>query len=58
MADTNHTHGPARTEGDGIAYRGLGWSMLILAVIIFSPSGLAGLWARLKRAVVRWPYTT
>lgn len=35
MADTNH-HGPAapaRTEGDGIAYRSLGWSMLILAVV-------------------------
>lgn len=31
---------------------------LILAVIVFSPSGLAGLWARLKRAVVHWPYTT
>jgi hypothetical protein len=35
MADTNH-HGhaePARTEGDGIAYSSLGWSMLILALI-------------------------
>lgn len=35
MADTNH-HGhatPARTEGDGIAYRSLAWSMVILALI-------------------------
>lgn len=35
MADTNH-HGhaqPARTEGDGIAYKSLGWSMAILALI-------------------------
>ena len=34
MADTNHDHaGPARTEGDGIAYRGLGWAMLVLAIV-------------------------
>lgn len=35
MADTNH-HGhaaPARTEGDGIEYGRLGWSMLILTAI-------------------------
>lgn len=35
MADTNH-HGhpaPAHTEGDGIEYGRLGWSMLILAAI-------------------------
>ncbi len=34
MADTNHDHaGPARTEGDGIVYRGLGWAMLVLAIV-------------------------
>lgn len=32
MADINHA-GPARTEGDGVSYRGLGWSMLILALV-------------------------
>ena len=31
MADINHP-GPARTEGDGISYRGLGWSMVLLTV--------------------------
>jgi branched-chain amino acid transport system permease protein len=34
------------------------FGVLILVVIIFSPSGLAGLWGKAKRAVVRWPYTT
>lgn len=34
------------------------FGVLILVVIVFNPSGLAGLWAKLKRAVVRWPYTT
>lgn len=34
MADTNHTHaGPARTEGDGISYRGLGWSVVVLTIV-------------------------
>jgi len=36
MADTNHAnpHGlPERTEGDGISYKALGWSMTILAII-------------------------
>ena len=34
MADTNHDHaGPARTEGDGIGYRGLGWAMAVLAIV-------------------------
>lgn len=34
MADTNHEHaGPARTEGDGIVYRGIGWSMLVLTIV-------------------------
>ena len=35
MADTNH-HGPAepaRVEGDGISYSGIGWAMLWLAGI-------------------------
>jgi hypothetical protein len=31
MADTNHQ--PARTEGDGIDYRGLGMAMFILTVL-------------------------
>lgn len=31
MADTNHHHIP--TEGDGISYSALGWSMLVLAVV-------------------------
>lgn len=34
MADTNHHgHEPIRTEGDGIAYSSLGWSMLILTLV-------------------------
>lgn len=34
MADINHGHAePTRTEGDGIAYRGIGWSMLVLASV-------------------------
>lgn len=35
MADTNH-HGhaaPARTEGDGIAYKSLGVSMVVLTIV-------------------------
>lgn len=38
MADTNH-HGhasPARTEGDGVDYRSLGVSMVVLTVITLS----------------------
>jgi branched-chain amino acid transport system permease protein len=31
---------------------------LILLVMIFQPTGLAGIWARVKRSFVRWPYTT
>ena len=31
---------------------------LILLVLIFAPTGLAGLWAAGKRSFVRWPYTT
>ncbi len=32
MADTKHGHeGPARTEGDGISYKSLGWALVILA---------------------------
>jgi len=53
MADTNHTHGPARTEGDGIAYRGLGWSMLILAVITLICYGIvAGLYKFMESRAV------
>ncbi|MDA1305701.1 MAG: hypothetical protein O2917_00380 [Acidobacteria bacterium] len=39
MADTNHHEdhhgpaGPARVEGDGISYKGLGWAMVWLAAI-------------------------
>lgn len=34
MADTNHHgHAPARTEGDGISYRGLAVSMIVLTAI-------------------------
>jgi hypothetical protein len=35
MADTNHhgPAGPARVEGDGISYKGLGWAMVWLAGI-------------------------
>jgi hypothetical protein len=32
MADINHA-GPIQTEGDGISYRNLAWSMVILAVV-------------------------
>lgn len=32
MADTNHA-GPMRTEGDGVSYRSLGWSMVVLTVV-------------------------
>ena len=32
MADINHA-GPMRTEGDGVSYRSLGWSMVILTII-------------------------
>ena len=33
MADTNHGHETPFTENDGIAYRGIGWSMVVLAVV-------------------------
>src|SRR5581483_45075 len=33
------------------------FGVLILLVIVFSPSGLAGLWAKVKRTFVNWPYT-
>ena len=53
MADTNHEHGPARTEGDGIVYRGLGWSMLILAVITLMCYGIvAGLYKFMESRAV------
>ena len=32
MADTKHAK-PVLTEGDGISYKGLGWSMAILAIV-------------------------
>jgi branched-chain amino acid transport system permease protein len=31
---------------------------LILLVLIFAPTGLNGLWLKIKQAFVRWPYTT
>jgi branched-chain amino acid transport system permease protein len=34
------------------------FGVLIVLVMIFQPTGLAGIWARVKRAFVRWPYTT
>ncbi len=34
------------------------FGFLILIVMVFQPTGLAGIWARMKRAFVRWPYTT
>jgi branched-chain amino acid transport system permease protein len=34
------------------------FGVLILVVIVFEPSGLNGLWRKLKRSIVRWPYTT
>ena len=39
-------------------YTNIIFGVLIVLVMIFNPTGLAGLWARLKRAFVRWPYTT
>lgn len=36
MADTKHAapvHGTEPTEGDGISYKGLAWSMIVLAAI-------------------------
>lgn len=33
------------------------FGIVILLVIVFEPSGLNGLWRKLKRSVVRWPYT-
>jgi branched-chain amino acid transport system permease protein len=34
------------------------FGILILLVMIFQPTGLAGIWARIKAAFVRWPFTT
>jgi branched-chain amino acid transport system permease protein len=34
------------------------FGMLILLVMVYQPTGLAGIWARIKAAFVRWPYTT
>jgi branched-chain amino acid transport system permease protein len=31
---------------------------LIVVVMAYQPTGLAGIWARVKRSFVRWPYTT
>jgi branched-chain amino acid transport system permease protein len=39
-------------------YTNIIFGVLIVLVMIFNPTGLAGLWARVKRAIVRWPYTT
>ena len=34
------------------------FGMLILVVMVYQPTGLAGIWVRVKRSFVRWPYTT
>lgn len=34
------------------------FGFLVLFVMVFQPTGLAGIWARVKRTFVRWPYTT
>jgi branched-chain amino acid transport system permease protein len=34
------------------------FGVLILLVMAFQPTGLAGIWVRVKRSFVRWPYTT
>lgn len=34
------------------------FGLLILVVMVYQPTGLAGVWARVKRSFVRWPYTT
>jgi branched-chain amino acid transport system permease protein len=34
------------------------FGFLVLLVMVFQPTGLAGIWARIKSAFVRWPYTT
>jgi len=34
------------------------FGLLILVVMVYQPTGLAGIWARVKRSFVRWPYTT
>jgi branched-chain amino acid transport system permease protein len=49
----NHTVTTWQTQITNIIF-----GVLILVVIVFSPTGLAGLWAKAKRAIVRWPYTT
>jgi hypothetical protein len=54
MADTNHGHaGPPRTEGDGIAYRGLGWAMAVLAIVTLVCYGIVvGLYKFLESRAV------
>ena len=34
------------------------FGILILVVMVYQPTGLAGIWTRVKRSFVRWPYTT
>lgn len=56
MADIKHA-GPdrieARTEGDGISYRSLGWSMAILAIItLFCYALVAGLYKFMESRAV------
>ena len=34
------------------------FGILILVVMVYQPTGLAGIWARLKGSFVRWPYTS
>src|SRR5687767_15786934 len=52
--DTKHADN-ARTEGDGVSYRGLGWSMAILAIVtLFCYAIVVGLFKFMEsRAVAR-----
>lgn len=52
MADINHA-GPARTEGDGISYRGLGWSMVLLTIFtLFCYALVVGLYKFMESRAV------
>ena len=57
MADTNHGHETPHTERDGIVYRGLGWSMAVLAIVTLVCYGIVvGLYKYLEsRAVASDP---
>jgi branched-chain amino acid transport system permease protein len=34
------------------------FGIVVIVILIFRPDGLAGMWASVKRSIVRWPYTT